>query len=72
MTLYDLRRERAEYELELAEIEARRGSYCNVPTEAEKAREAFQEYARKADTEVWKKCILPGINRRAMYATMDY
>ena len=69
-TLSDLRRDHAEYEREMADIEERhRGRYSNVPTESERILEKMREEAHKADVEIWKKYILPGIIRRGYAET---
>ena len=65
MTITDLRKERAEYEIEMAEIESRRGRYSNIPTESERIIEKMREEAHRADAEIWKKYVLPGIIRRS-------
>ena len=63
-------RENAKYKLEMADIEDRRGSYCNLPTEKEIKREAFLAWARIEDRRVFA-LELQGKQRCAMYATMQ-
>lgn len=70
MSDYNAGRVAAEYEIEMANIEARRGRYSNVPTEVERERERFKEWARKAETRAFLLEV-NRIRRCAMYAKMQ-
>lgn len=69
MSDYNAGRVAAEYKLEMADIDARKGRYSNIPTEVERERERFREWARKEETRAFK-LELEHIYRCAMYATM--